>query len=292
MFWRNKQVGQRIAVVAAEYEDSESFSRLAREQAAQVDGSFIRKSKAWLFGSPTKPPELEGRFTGLGEWMWACQVAIFEIWYHLGAPALPQLRKVAFGVYDWTQAHATNVLCRLALDGLEAEATAAAIAQALPGWRYEQIMRVCPRVAELAARSEPLQQAYEALIEDYLQDDPIDCYELIAAYAPHAPPRVLARYGDFLRGLVEGQGLEGRSAFDDGHVVQLGEGERIRAVAKSGPTYPTIDDFHRIRAALLLRILAPDDARNLQHLEQWASGHPDESVRAELSGTLAEEPRF
>ena len=37
---------------------------------------------------------------------------------------MPLLRAFAFGPYDWTQSMATNVLCRLALDGIEAEATA------------------------------------------------------------------------------------------------------------------------------------------------------------------------
>jgi hypothetical protein len=84
---------------------------------------------------------------------------------------------------------------------------------------------------------------------------------------------------------MAGQGLEGRTAFDDGHVVASADGQGI--VAKSGREYPQIADYHQIRAALLLRDLVPDEPTVKARLEAWAAGHPDSNVRHQLQGILA-----
>src|SRR5687767_11409189 len=134
MFGRSKQVGAQIAYVAAA-EDDVAFTARAREVAEALGPRSIGQSKAYLLDPPAKPPELAGRHEGHGDWMWVCQTAIFEIWFHLRHEAMRHLREVAFGPYDWTQAHATSVLCRLALQGLDARATAELIAESLPDWR-------------------------------------------------------------------------------------------------------------------------------------------------------------
>lgn len=288
MFWKSKEAGKHIAHLAAVIEDGEEFSRRAKQAAQALGGKAIGKSRAYFWGPPDKPAELAGRFEGLGDWMAVCQAAIFEIWFHLGADALKELRSVAFGVYDWTQANATEVLCRLALNGIETEQTAAQIAKALPEWRYEQIMRVCGRVAELAARSDVLRQAYDQLTDEYRQADPVDGFELISAAARFSPMHVKARYGDFLRLLMAGSGLEGRTAFDDGHVVATADGKGV--VAKSGPTYPQVEDFHRVRAAMLLHALEPDDAAVKSQLTIWSENHPDDNARRQLRELLARSP--
>jgi len=287
MFWnrKSKDVGEHIAQVASVAGDGDEVSRRAQAAATSLGRQAIAKSRAYFWTPPPKPRGFENRFHGLGEWMSMCQSAIFEIWFHLGDAALEDLRSVAFGAYDWTQAHATTVLCRLALDGIETQRSAEQIALALPGWRYEQVMRVCGRVGQLAARSEVLQRAYDTLTDGYRDDDPVAAFELIAAAAPWRPGDARARYGDFLRDLMGGAGLEGRTAFNDGHVVTSADGNAL--VAKGGPTYPQVDDFHRIRAALLLHELLPDDAEVTARLGMWAADHPDEDVRQQLRQILS-----
>src|SRR5262249_12419639 len=156
--------------------------------------------------------------------------------------ALADLRSVAFGEYDWTQFNAAEVLCRLAMNGVETERTAEQIADALPGWRYEQLMRVCGSVAQLATRSEPLLQAYEKPADEYFPLEPVDAFELVATLSHFHRERVKAKYGGFLRGLADGVGLEGRTAYDDGHVVPTADGKGV--MARSGPQYPQVDDYH------------------------------------------------
>jgi hypothetical protein len=192
---------------------------------------------------------------------------------------------VAFGEYDWTQANATEVLCRLALKGVETERTAEDIADSLPDWRYEQQMRVCDPVAQLAARSERLLAAYEKLADEYCKHEPIDGFELVATLSHYHRERVKAKYSGFLRALMEGVGLAGRTAYDDGHVVVTEDGKGV--MAKSGPEYPLVDDFHRIRAAVLLHQLAPEDEVVTSRLQKWAAEHPEEQVRNELRELLS-----
>jgi hypothetical protein len=47
--------------------------------------------------------------------------AAFEILYNLGEAALPLLRKIAFGEYDWTQGNAIEILRRWAAEGVDRE---------------------------------------------------------------------------------------------------------------------------------------------------------------------------
>jgi hypothetical protein len=281
MFGKSKLVGEWIARVAAAAEDPAAFTARAREAAEELGPRAIGKTKAFLLAPPDKPPELAGKLEGVGDWMWVCQAAIFEIWFYFGADAMRDLRSFAFGVYDWTQAPATQVLCRLALGGLDARATAELIAESLPDWRHEQVMRVCEDVARLAARSQILRTAYLRLIDSYRQDgDPVATFELIAALAAADPASVKERYLPFLRDLMQGRGLEGRTAFDDGHVVQTADGKGI--MARGGPEYPQVADYHQIRTALLLRTLVPGDAEVVARLAGWADAHPDADVRRQL----------
>lgn len=75
------------------------------------------------FHNPPKPPaDYDFRRHGLGGWISARQFAIFELAYNLGSDALPFVRQIAWGEYDWTQGNAIETLIRLASDGIETEA--------------------------------------------------------------------------------------------------------------------------------------------------------------------------
>jgi hypothetical protein len=286
VFGKSPEVGEQIAAVAAAADDPDAFTTRARAVAEAFGPTIIGASKRFLFAPPDKPPWLAGRYEGLGDWMGVCQAAIFEIWFHLGADALRELRAFAFGAYDWTQAHATRAVCRLALRGVDRDGAAELVAEALPDWRHEQVMRVCDDVAALAARSAVLRKAYDALTDAYLAGDPVDAFELVASDARADPAHARERYLPFLRGLMAGKDLEGRTAFDDGHVAATADGSGL--IAKGGPQYPQIADYHQVRAALLLRDLVPEDPTVKARLEAWAAGHPDGGVRTQLQGILAQ----
>lgn len=105
-----------------------------------------------LFHSEHSPPrDLAERFPGLGDWIAARQFAIFEMLYHFRETALPVLRRVAFGEYDWTQGNAIEILCRLAADGVDRERIIAEIRREFPCLRLEaQLYAVGPLLKQVA----------------------------------------------------------------------------------------------------------------------------------------------
>ncbi|WP_431048813.1 hypothetical protein [Roseateles sp. L2-2] len=81
--------------------------------------------------------------------MTARQFAIFEIYFHLGEAALSEVRRVAFGAYDWTQGNALEILCRFAASGLERDAILKEIREESPNFREEAtIYAMGPLMAE------------------------------------------------------------------------------------------------------------------------------------------------
>jgi len=115
--------------------------RVRAAAAADEIGPAAIEHLSTLFHSEHSPPtELAERFPGLGNWMAVRQLAIFEIFYHAGRDALPVLKRVAFGAYDWTQGNAIEILCRLAADGIEEQEIVDALLAHLSDMREEAHM--------------------------------------------------------------------------------------------------------------------------------------------------------
>ena len=109
------------------------------------------------FHSPPRgePPGFGPEQRGLGGWLSAWQFAIFELFFEFGSAALPMLRQVAFGEYDWTQGNAIEVLVRLAARGIEREQIIAELRQEFPRFRIEaQLYSVGPLLDHAARDSE------------------------------------------------------------------------------------------------------------------------------------------
>jgi len=119
--------------------DHAAFGSRAASSARHLGAARIEALAGLFHAEHTPPADLMPRFPGLGAWMSARQFAIFEIYFHIGAPALPVLRRVAFGQYDWTQGNAIEVLCRLAAAGVERTAIVEELIVNLPDVRDEAI---------------------------------------------------------------------------------------------------------------------------------------------------------
>lgn len=104
-----------------------------------------------LFHNPPKGlSQFDPNKLGLGSWMTACQFSIFEIYYNAGEGALPLIRKIAWGEYDWTQGNAIEVLIRLAATDVCREEIIAEIKDKFPKIRYEaQIYAIEPLISQL-----------------------------------------------------------------------------------------------------------------------------------------------
>jgi hypothetical protein len=72
---------------------------------------------------------------------------------------------VAFGKYDWTQANAIDVLCRLAADGVSPEQTLTDLKAAMPEMREEALLSAAQALLERAEASHELASIVRQLEE-------------------------------------------------------------------------------------------------------------------------------
>ena len=262
--------------------------RSAAHAVARTLGPGAAEQLADQFHRAPQPPPAEfgpqaDTCSGRIAWMQAWQAASFELLYHLGPAALPVLRRVAFGGYDWTQIHAIQTLVRLATDGVQPVELARELAGALPTFRYEALFSVLPALATLRPPIPELIQALEQQFTEH-QGDPADAITVLACLAEYAPEPARAHV-DFLRQAMRGRGLEHRHPLLDGAVLIQREGKEEVAW---GPRGAPPADQHAIRAARLLRHLIPGDPEAEARLQEWADHHPDEGVRSELRRVLGD----
>jgi hypothetical protein len=115
----HRDLNSKIRWVAEMVDDGVQFKERARKAALEIGPNSIDLLTELLHSEHTPPKELEEKFPRLGQWIAARQFAIFEMLYQHGEDALPVLRRIAFGEYDWTQGNAIEVLCRLAAQGVD-----------------------------------------------------------------------------------------------------------------------------------------------------------------------------
>jgi len=134
-------------------DDAQAFRARAAAVALQLGPTAIDELRTRFHSPPrAEPPGFGPEQRGLGGWLSAWQFAIFELFFEFGSAALPVLRQVAFGEYDWTQGNAVEVLVRLAAKGIEREQIIAELRRAFPRLRVEaQLYSVGP-LLEHAAR--------------------------------------------------------------------------------------------------------------------------------------------
>jgi len=105
-----------------------------------------------LFHNPPREPKIYDVGThGLGGWLSACQFAIFELIFNVGEAALPFLRQIAWGDYDWTQGNAIEIMIRFAAKGIKTDEIIEEIKTRYPDIRYEaQLYAIEPLIPLLA----------------------------------------------------------------------------------------------------------------------------------------------
>lgn len=164
---------KRTAAAAAESE--EAFREQARIAAQKLGADSVEKFPPLFHQPPDKPENLSEKFDGLGQWMATCQAAIFEILFYLGEPALPLLRSIAFGRYDWTQANAIEILVRFAAQGIEREQTMNDLQREMPAMEFEALLYTAspllrlrqkdPAIAALVSELEKI-ESFKGAVEE------------------------------------------------------------------------------------------------------------------------------
>ncbi|MGI9413848.1 MAG: hypothetical protein ACR2PM_09265 [Hyphomicrobiales bacterium] len=116
---------------------SDAFRLEAGKAAATLEPDDLDDLRHLLHHPPPEPEMFDTATHGLGGWLSACQFAAFELVYTIGEPALPFLRKIAWGEYDWTQGNAIEIMIRLAARGVATDAIVEEVKRNFPDIRYE-----------------------------------------------------------------------------------------------------------------------------------------------------------
>jgi hypothetical protein len=129
---------EAVGSVALQIDDLQKFRAQAAAVARQLGSAVVPALSTRLHSPPRpEPPGSDGGQRGLGGWLSAWQFAIFELFFEFGTAALPVLRQVAFGEYDWIQGNAVEVLVRLAAKGIEREQIIGELRREFPRFREE-----------------------------------------------------------------------------------------------------------------------------------------------------------
>jgi len=146
---------EAVTSVAILVDDVQEFRARAAAVALRLRPATIDELCTRFHSPPrAEPPGFGPEQRGLGGWLSAWQFAIFELFFEFGSAALPMLRQVAFGEYDWTQGNAIEVLVRLAARGIEREQIIAELRREFPRLRVEaQLYSVGPLLDHAARDS-------------------------------------------------------------------------------------------------------------------------------------------
>lgn len=131
-----------IESVAVLIDDQIVFRAKAKKVAERIGPESIPEFRQRFHRSTAAPAGFRSEERGLAAWLSYWQLAIFEIVFQYREHALPMLREVAFGEYDWTQANAIELLCRLAAEGTDRERTLADLIREMPGMRDTALLYV------------------------------------------------------------------------------------------------------------------------------------------------------
>lgn len=153
----------RLAQVILREGLSTGFRTEAERLANRFETDEILEVRRLFHAPPREPLTYDIKEHGLGGWLSACQFASFELLFNCGEAALPLLRELAWGEYDWTQGNAIELLVRLAAKGTERDTIVREISANFPDIRIEaQLYAVGPLLAA-AERDEALAEVVKTL---------------------------------------------------------------------------------------------------------------------------------
>ncbi|QDT95992.1 hypothetical protein [Gimesia aquarii] len=115
----------------------DEFCELARQKQRGLRLDDLKELQSMFHHPPEESTSYSIEKHGLGGWLSACQFSIFELIYNFGEEAIPFIRKIAWGEYDWTQGNAIELLIRFAANGIQREDLIQEIKEEFPKIRFE-----------------------------------------------------------------------------------------------------------------------------------------------------------
>jgi hypothetical protein len=139
----------------------DQFEKDAKYMSSGMGADDLSYLKTRLHNPPAEPTDIKTQLRP-GQWLAVCQYAIFELIYNMGPQTLGFLKSIAFGPYDWTQATALEVLCRMRLDGTVPDTIITELNEKMEGMRHETHAYLAQALISRAKRDE----RYIPLIDD------------------------------------------------------------------------------------------------------------------------------
>ena len=241
-------LSQIVAQVATKIVDAPTFRAAAAEAAGNLDPSVIETLSRRFHSPPDAPDGFGPKEVGHGGWLSYWQFAIFEIYFNFGAKAVPALRPIAYGEYDWTQANAIEILCRLAAEGVQTREIVDELKREFPNLRYEaQLYAVRPLLAqaednpqlakiidELSALDE-FQESVSELTEDHVDPDPENVTnENLHGLVGEIRRVTEQKWNNNIIGIITVSGLNYNFFDESGGNAQLGVSENTRLLRSIG----------------------------------------------------------
>ncbi|MDF2188093.1 hypothetical protein [Paraflavitalea sp. CAU 1676] len=276
--------GELLIEVAQEFEDEDRFRTKAQEVASRLSFNEAKGLTRFFHKNPPEPEHLKSKTVkyGLfGVWMNICQNAVFEILFNYKEQSIPTLYSIGFGEYDWTQYKAIHVLCRLAKEGIQTDNIINDIGEKIQSFRYEAVF---PSIASLSSipGNKQVPSIMLAVFEEYSADDPIDGLAILRLLSINYPQEAIEKLS-FIKALAKGEDIEDRSPLLDGAILSYDEAGNETFSIDGEELTGSLEETHRINAALLYYSLDPKDQEINDLIDHWEKTAQSEAHRSQIS---------
>jgi len=278
---RDLELENLLIEVAQEFEDENRFNNAAQNVAAKLEINKAKKLIRYFHNNPPEPDALKSKiekYGFFGVWMNICQDSIFEILYNYKEQAIPTLYSVGFGVYDWTQYKAIDVLCRLANEGIQTNEIIKDIGDEILNFRYEAVY---PSIESLSnvRNNEEVPRIILKVFDEYSKDDPIDGLHILQTLAVNYPKKAKSELA-FIKSIAKGEGIENRSPLLDGAILSIDEeGNESYHSINGEEIQDDFEEVHRIDATILHYSLDSNDKEINNLIDFWEKNAKEEAHR-------------
>lgn len=277
---RDLELEEAIIHVAQEFEDHARFREAAREVAGKLAFDRALLLTNYFHKNPPEPQALYSKtekYGIFGVWMGICQDAILEILYNYKEQAIPVLNKIGFGVYDWTQYKALDILFRLAEEGIHTHETIQNFREQVPRFRFEATENALPSFSRISNQPEVPQVIFDLFdAEVFGRYELVECLSILVE---HYPEEVKTRL-DLIREVAVGDrekdfpSIFGTADLAEGNEPLVGE-EKAGGQKYQDPT--------QIKAAVLYYALDDQDHEINQIVDYWEQHADHESDRNHIA---------
>ncbi len=269
--------------VAQEFEDVNRFKEAAKNIASRLEFNRAKELTKYFHNNPPEPDNLKSKtekYGYFGVWMNICQNAVFEILFNYKEQAIPILYSIGFGEYDWTQFKAIDVLCRLAIDGIQTKKIVKDIGDEILNFRDEAVFPSVESISKIP-NTEEVPLILLKVFEKYSKNDPIDGLHILQLSATNYPDFTKSKLA-FIKAIAQGLGIENRSPILDGAVLSIdpegNKGYYIGGEKIDG----NFEETHRVNATILYYLLDKRDNDINELMSFWEKNIKEDSLRNKI----------